>query len=488
MAEERKTGIISDLDKDNTGVNAVKGSTNRIQTIMDIMSGKKTDAVDRESKDNEGSTGITFRSKDSVALLSESLNILKSIHTTLDASLRLKMEMAKSKDITNREALIEQETPQADSEEIPPEEGEIDKEGGFSRFIKSLISFRGSAAALSGFMTAAGGIIVSAGALFIEALPVIAAIAGAVVAGVFLYKFIEAHTEDITRVLVSMADNIDIFIQNVVNYVKELIDRVKEANKNPIENITGFYMRSVEGMSVTSVGGVPASPATVSNKKVSDAPRGDIVAFGKYIQRKYGVRLSGHTAFGGQEPGVHDRRGKHYDDHAIDVNFGYGVVEANDPKYGAMFDEINREAIEAGYKTLWRTKRHYNHLHIQQGGTTMMGSGDQQGPKGDVLQAPPEKGPFTDSVAPVVGAVNNAAVISLMPQIAIARSAAALEKNNKSQPQSTTPAIPPSPPTSGGIKKPISLRSDTSQLLDQYLTYFDVADTSTNNLYRTVSV
>lgn len=93
---------------------------------------------------------------------------------------------------------------------------------------------------------------------------------------------------------------------------------------------------------------------------------GDIVALGKKLQSE-GYTISGHSEFGGQEKGKHAKDSRHYRDMAIDVNAGAGVVEANDPVQGRKFDQLADSLRAAGYSVLWRTKDHYDHLHVSVG-------------------------------------------------------------------------------------------------------------------------
>lgn len=93
---------------------------------------------------------------------------------------------------------------------------------------------------------------------------------------------------------------------------------------------------------------------------------GDIVALGKQLQSE-GYRVSGHSEFGGQEPGKHSTNSRHYKDLAIDVNVGSGVTEASDPVHGQKFDQLADRLRAAGYSVLWRTKDHYDHLHASVG-------------------------------------------------------------------------------------------------------------------------
>jgi hypothetical protein len=44
------------------------------------------------------------------------------------------------------------------------------------------------------------------------------------------------------------------------------------------------------------------------------------------------------------------------------------IVEANDPVWGPKFDKLAESMRASGYKVIWRSAGHYNHLHAQIGG------------------------------------------------------------------------------------------------------------------------
>jgi hypothetical protein len=91
-------------------------------------------------------------------------------------------------------------------------------------------------------------------------------------------------------------------------------------------------------------------------------PSGNIVALGKALQGM-GIKVSEHPAFG--PVGQHAPGSAHYSGRAIDVNGPPGMVEANDPVWGPKFDKLAESMRAAGYKVIWRSAGHYNHLHAQ---------------------------------------------------------------------------------------------------------------------------
>jgi LysM repeat protein len=117
---------------------------------------------------------------------------------------------------------------------------------------------------------------------------------------------------------------------------------------------------------------------------------GSIVPLGRALQG-LGLRVDENIHFDGKHPapGTHSKNGGHYDGTAIDVNAPGGIVEANDPKWGPMFDQIARAGAAAGYHTLWKSPdgKHHNHIHFQYSGS--MGANSKIGAeRGGILKGP----------------------------------------------------------------------------------------------------
>ena len=170
----------------------------------------------------------------------------------------------------------------------------------------------------------------------------------------------------------------------------------RPVRSNPLPDSTGgsvsvpIQANRVSAPSPVSSAPVAASPAPMAapaaapsdSKKqekqaTGDIPQ-DIVQLGKYLQGE-GYRISGHSQFGGREFGQHATNSKHYTDNALDVNVGKGVNEATHPVYGPKLDELAAKLKKAGYSVTWRAAGHYNHLHVQKGGASSVGTGDNRG-------------------------------------------------------------------------------------------------------------
>ena len=76
-----------------------------------------------------------------------------------------------------------------------------------------------------------------------------------------------------------------------------------------------------------------------------------------------GARGSRHPAFGGAVRSGHSRGSLHYQDRAVDLNYGPGGQNATEM---AFFDRLigQFKSLFPGIRTIWRAPGHYNHLHI----------------------------------------------------------------------------------------------------------------------------
>ena len=112
----------------------------------------------------------------------------------------------------------------------------------------------------------------------------------------------------------------------------------------------------------------PGSTQVKQEKKdaeqVSGLPKNDIVALGKQLQTQ-GIKVSEHPQFGGV--GEHSENSRHYRGQAIDLNIVPGR-DADNPAAAAKFDALKPQLEAAGYNVLWRSKGHYDHMHVSVGG------------------------------------------------------------------------------------------------------------------------
>jgi hypothetical protein len=152
--------------------------------------------------------------------------------------------------------------------------------------------------------------------------------------------------------------------------------------RNSLANRYATEQRDVLAM---APGGDPSATVAAA-PGAPGAPEGgvkggtDIVSLGKELQGQ-GVRVSENPAFGGVNP-VHKGKG-HYEGRAIDVNAGFGIVEANHPEWGPKFDQIAASARQKGYTVIWRSAGHFNHMHIESK------SASGQAPGGDITTGEP---------------------------------------------------------------------------------------------------
>lgn len=87
---------------------------------------------------------------------------------------------------------------------------------------------------------------------------------------------------------------------------------------------------------------------------------GGIVAVAHMLEQLFGVRISEHPAFGGVDP-VHTRNSYHYKGRAIDVNY---YPASREPGVLDAVAAWIRGNVDPVTELLWRTKGHYNHLHL----------------------------------------------------------------------------------------------------------------------------
>lgn len=92
-----------------------------------------------------------------------------------------------------------------------------------------------------------------------------------------------------------------------------------------------------------------------------------IVEAGRYIQSRYGYRVSEHPAFGGVSPRpVHKPNSCHYSNLAIDVNSRAGTSSAEQAELNALAADLQKRCV--GIKELLypanEPRHHSNHLHL----------------------------------------------------------------------------------------------------------------------------
>ena len=129
------------------------------------------------------------------------------------------------------------------------------------------------------------------------------------------------------------------------------------------------YEAAVAFMEANSLGSGPGGSVT----------GGDLVAIGKALQAQ-GFRVSRHPAFGGLPRSGHSPNSLHYKGRAIDVNYGPGGQSAEEMR---AIDALMPKLAGIPFREkLWRTKGHYDHLHLamQEGGILNPHVRDSGGP------------------------------------------------------------------------------------------------------------
>ena len=92
------------------------------------------------------------------------------------------------------------------------------------------------------------------------------------------------------------------------------------------------------------------------------AKGGTLIDAANWWVRK-GARGSRHPAFGGAVRSGHSKNSLHYQDRAVDLNYGPGGENAIEK---AFFDKHVAEfkRLFPGIRVIWRAKGHFNHMHI----------------------------------------------------------------------------------------------------------------------------
>lgn len=162
-------------------------------------------------------------------------------------------------------------------------------------------------------------------------------------------------------------------------YVSDILKRAGgDVSKVPIEWYTGNLQGKMSDAAIRLNNGL--TPEVYQKKWMEDFQQAGmsaqvgmagagseaIVNLGRQLQSQ-GLRVTGHSMFGGREEGRHSKNSRHYKDLAIDINVGTGVVEADDPEHGARFDMLAENLRRAGFSVLWRSKGHDDHMHVSVG-------------------------------------------------------------------------------------------------------------------------
>lgn len=108
--------------------------------------------------------------------------------------------------------------------------------------------------------------------------------------------------------------------------------------------------------------GAGYSDLALKNGVPALASGGTLIDGANWWVRK-GARGSRHPAFGGAVRSGHSKGSLHYQDRAVDLNYGPGGTNATEQNF---FDKYVKEFKSKfpGLRVIWRAPGHYNHLHI----------------------------------------------------------------------------------------------------------------------------
>ena len=160
--------------------------------------------------------------------------------------------------------------------------------------------------------------------------------------------------------------------------VKEGIEILAGTNKTGLEELTKEQQKALVPI-VSPIQALANDVSVIKNHLIKGGTQGsNIVAVGQQAEAE-GLRVSGHSAFGGKELGRHSKNSKHYSDNALDINFDYGNTEAQISYMKKKFDQLALDYQSKGMTVLWNGKKyhpeggtsplrgnpHYDHLHVE---------------------------------------------------------------------------------------------------------------------------
>lgn len=236
------------------------------------------------------------------------------------------------------------------------------------------------------------------------------------------------------------------------------------------------------GSSSSQGGSTPASPggggsgassgadaSKVEGKDIGNVPPGDIVAAGKALQ-SMGINISENPAFGGVQKGAHARGSAHYEGKAIDLNGPSGMIEANDPVWGPKFDQVAKQMRQAGYRVMWRSAGHFNHLHAQMDGgkATGMGTPGQNSAAGTTASLTPNEAAAIQKASVSKGAsLSKASSNDVMDQRTAKTSIVATQQSAPIPPRRPS-AEPKFGPDNVGNLEPVDARTRFKELFGMH--------------------
>ncbi len=148
-------------------------------------------------------------------------------------------------------------------------------------------------------------------------------------------------------------------IGSAVNIVKADTEAQKDALAkevtNPLVTSNNLLITEIEKWITTIEKTLGVSASRSGGNSIQDAAA---------LAASKGFRISEMAGYGGVTSGVHTGAG-HAQGRAFDLNIGTGNVEANNPAMRKRMDDMAAEFRAQGYKVLWLTEGHFNHMHVE---------------------------------------------------------------------------------------------------------------------------
>lgn len=140
------------------------------------------------------------------------------------------------------------------------------------------------------------------------------------------------------------------------------------AGKGETAAVFTRHQKAIADQRLADMGGLEGLFSRVSAKHTSPMrfAGGGIVGLGRAIQKLGPYHVGEHPAFGGVTPGVHAANGRHPVGGALDIN-------ADGARGGESMwlDRLAAWLGNRGWHYLWRTKGHFDHLHVDDLGKGM---------------------------------------------------------------------------------------------------------------------
>lgn len=122
---------------------------------------------------------------------------------------------------------------------------------------------------------------------------------------------------------------------------------------------------TVAAAPTATAGDVGSSPAVVSNVglPVNNGTQARLIELGHVLKAR-GVTVGEGPAPFGPVHRVHSQNSYHYRNGGMAFDLNYDGKKVSEAKY---FDTLADQLVASGWRVIWRTKGHYDHIHVDTG-------------------------------------------------------------------------------------------------------------------------